>query len=154
VAARLICRIGKAAGVKVTTNTRLDAQAGGRMEVMKHASAHDLRGSFGQRQVARVMPALLQAPTRHESIDATIKHYVGRNAPSLPAALQKHITRPSAVILRVTLPTVPPKRPPTSPTQMSPKEVARATRPGLEPGTREPKSLVLPITPPGTGQRR
>ncbi|GAG29732.1 unnamed protein product, partial [marine sediment metagenome] len=25
----------------------------------------------------------------------------------------------------------------------------QATRPGLEPGTREPKSLVLPITPPG-----
>lgn len=25
----------------------------------------------------------------------------------------------------------------------------RATRPGVEPGTREPKSLVLPITPPG-----
>lgn len=24
-----------------------------------------------------------------------------------------------------------------------------ATRPGLEPGIREPKSLVLPITPPG-----
>ncbi len=27
-----------------------------------------------------------------------------------------------------------------------------ATRPGLEPGTREPKSLVLPITPPGKPQ--
>jgi hypothetical protein len=26
----------------------------------------------------------------------------------------------------------------------------KATRPGLEPGTREPKSLVLPITPPGS----
>ena len=27
----------------------------------------------------------------------------------------------------------------------------KITRPGLEPGTREPKSLVLPITPPGSG---
>ena len=27
----------------------------------------------------------------------------------------------------------------------------QATRPGLEPGMREPKSLVLPITPPGNG---
>jgi hypothetical protein len=41
-----------------------------------------------------------------------------------------------------------PRRPPKCRCR---KVLAVATRPGLEPGTREPKSLVLPITPPGSG---
>jgi len=68
----IICKIGKEARVKVATDARTGK--------VKYASAHDLRRSFGQRWAARVMPAVLQALMRHESIDTTMKYYVGRNA--------------------------------------------------------------------------
>ncbi len=60
--------IGKAAGVLISR--------GGK----KHASAHDLRRSFGERWAARVMPQVLMELMRHESIETTLKYYVGRNA--------------------------------------------------------------------------
>ena len=46
----------------------------------KFATAHDLRRSFGERWAARVMPQVLMELMRHESIDTTLKFYVGRNA--------------------------------------------------------------------------
>ncbi len=46
----------------------------------KPATAHDLRRSFGQRWAALVMPQVLMELMRHESIDTTLKYYVGRNA--------------------------------------------------------------------------
>ncbi len=46
----------------------------------KYASAHDLRRSFGSRWAERVMPAVLQALMRHESIETTLRYYVGANA--------------------------------------------------------------------------
>ncbi len=46
----------------------------------KYASAHDLRRAFGRRWSARVMPAVLQQLMRHESIDTTMRYYVGRDA--------------------------------------------------------------------------
>ncbi|MFO0899300.1 MAG: site-specific integrase [Pirellulales bacterium] len=66
---KTISAIGKAAGVKVNTSGKL-----------KFASAHDLRRSFGERWSVRVMPAVLQQLMRHESIDTTMRFYVGRNA--------------------------------------------------------------------------
>ena len=65
-------RIGKAAGVKVA----IDPKTG----KVEYASAHDLRRSFGERWSTRVMPQVLMAIMRHESIETTMRYYVGRNA--------------------------------------------------------------------------
>jgi integrase len=75
---RVVCRIGKKAGIKVNTD------ANGKV---KYASAHDLRRSFGERWSSRVMPQVLKELMRHESIDTTMKFYVGRNAQSTAAVL-------------------------------------------------------------------
>ncbi|MCE9555906.1 MAG: tyrosine-type recombinase/integrase [Planctomycetes bacterium] len=64
-----IASMGKAAGVKVSTSGKL-----------KFASAHDLRRSFGERWASRVMPQILMELMRHESIETTMRYYVGRNA--------------------------------------------------------------------------
>lgn len=74
---RVISSVGKAAKVKV-------AEKSG---VVKFASAHDLRRSFGERWAPRVMPQVLMELMRHESIDTTLKFYVGRNAEATAAAL-------------------------------------------------------------------
>ena len=68
----VISEIGEAANVKVQT----DAKTG----KVKYASAHDLRRSFGERWSSRVMPQVLMELMRHESIETTMKFYVGRNA--------------------------------------------------------------------------
>jgi integrase len=73
---RLASLIGKVAGVKVSTTGKL-----------KYASAHDLRRSFGERWASRVMPQVLMELMRHESIQTTLKYYVGRNAETTAAAL-------------------------------------------------------------------
>ncbi len=67
-----VCRFGKLAGVKVATDPKT-----GRV---KYASAHDLRRGFGQRWSTRVMPQVLMALMRYESIETTQRYYVGRNA--------------------------------------------------------------------------
>jgi len=65
---RIVGRVGKSAGVVVDSAKR------------KFASAHDLRRSFGERWAARIMPQELMELMRHESIETTLKYYVGRNA--------------------------------------------------------------------------
>jgi integrase len=77
-AIRTIADIGRKAGVKVNTD-----HAGN----VKYASAHDLRRSFGLRWASRVMPQVLMELMRHESIDTTLRYYVGRNAQSTAAVL-------------------------------------------------------------------
>ena len=69
----VVSAIGRKAGVKVLT------QPDGKV---KYASAHDLRRSFGERWATRVMPQVLMELMRHESIETTLKYYVGRNAQS------------------------------------------------------------------------
>jgi integrase len=76
---RLVSRIGKAAAVKVDTDRKTGK--------VKYASAHDLRRSFGERWAPRVMPQVLMELMRHESIETTLKYYVGRNAETTAAAL-------------------------------------------------------------------
>lgn len=76
---RVICQIGQAAGVKVNTSARTGKT--------KFASAHDLRRSFGARWSARVMPAVLKELMRHESIDTTMRFYVGQNAEATADAI-------------------------------------------------------------------
>jgi len=77
-ASRVVSAIGKAAGVKVNTDAAGKA---------KFASAHDLRRSFGERWATRVMPQVLMELMRHESIETTMRYYVGRNAQRTADAL-------------------------------------------------------------------
>lgn len=65
---RKVSAIGTAAGIVVNDSAN------------KHASAHDLRRSFGVRWSERVMPQILMELMRHENIDTTMKYYVGRDA--------------------------------------------------------------------------
>ena len=77
-ASRILSAIGERAGIVVDRRKkRVKGQA---VEVVKYASAHDLRRAFGERWASRIMPKNLQELMRHESIETTMKYYVGRNA--------------------------------------------------------------------------
>jgi len=65
---RVICDVGKAAGIVV--DHRSD----------KFASAHDLRRSFGDRWALRVVPQVLMTLMRHSSIETTLRYYVAPEA--------------------------------------------------------------------------
>lgn len=69
-----IAAIGEAAGV-VT-----DRKIKRKVEVLSYAGAHDLRRSFGFRWSRKLMPAELRELMRHESVETTMKYYVGVNA--------------------------------------------------------------------------
>lgn len=71
-ASKLGVDIGKAAGVKVYTHPQTGK--------VKYASLHDLRRAFGERWSHRIMPPDLMVLMRHESIETTLKYYVGRNS--------------------------------------------------------------------------
>jgi integrase len=71
-ASAIISDIGKRANVKVHTNAKTGK--------VKFASAHDLRRSFGERWAMRIMPQVLMELMRHESMETTLRFYVGRNA--------------------------------------------------------------------------
>jgi len=49
-------------------------------EKVKYASAHDFRRAFGVWWAARLMPAQLMELMRHESIETTLRFYVGTDA--------------------------------------------------------------------------
>ena len=74
-------KIGKAANVVV------DERQKGDKTIRKFGSAHDLRRAFGQRWAGRVMPPILKELMRHESIETTMKYYVGQNAEATADAL-------------------------------------------------------------------
>ena len=76
---QVLTRIGKAAGVVVSEKMKPDAE-GTLNRVVKYASAHDLRRSFGERWAKRLMPIDLQALMRHKDISTTLKFYVGENS--------------------------------------------------------------------------
>lgn len=76
----LVTAIGKKAAVKVNTDVRTGK--------VKYASAHDLRRSFGERWAARVFPQVLMELMRHESIETTMRFYVGRNAEATSETLR------------------------------------------------------------------
>jgi integrase len=99
---RVCCRIGRAARVVVDQRERrlaVDARAHHAKSKpkstmsdndgikRKYASAHDLRRAFGLRWSARVMPAVLQQLMRHESIETTMRFYVGRDADAVADVL-------------------------------------------------------------------
>jgi integrase len=76
-----IVATGAVARVVVKQREKLDAE-GEPVTVNEFASAHDLRRSFGFRWSRRVMPTILRELMRHESIDTTMRYYVGQNAES------------------------------------------------------------------------
>ena len=69
---KTVSGIGKAAGVKVSTNPRTGK--------VKFASAHDLRRTFGERWAARLMPVQRMELMRHKNIETKLRCYVGANA--------------------------------------------------------------------------
>ena len=80
----LLSEIGKAARIVVRTDANGQA---------KYATAHDLRRSFGEKWANRLMPQQLMELMRHESIETTLRYYVGRNAKRTAAVLwQAHDT--------------------------------------------------------------
>jgi integrase len=76
---KVISSIGESSNVKVHTDPKTGK--------VKYASAHDLRRSFGERWAPRVMPQILMELMRHESIETSLKYYVGRNAQNTAEAL-------------------------------------------------------------------
>lgn len=73
-----IADIGEKANIVVGDIGNKDKQTGQRKP--RFASAHDLRRSFGERWSLKVMPQALMQLMRHESMETTLKFYVGRNA--------------------------------------------------------------------------
>ncbi|HXG11398.1 MAG TPA: hypothetical protein VNK04_16710 [Gemmataceae bacterium] len=68
---KIICAIGEEAKVVVHVEARTGK--------VKYASAHDFRRAFGDRWALRVVPPVLMQLMRHESIETTMRYYVGRN---------------------------------------------------------------------------
>ena len=76
---KTITQIGKQA--RVVVNKEQD----------KFASAHDLRRAFGTRWAAKVQPAILRQLMRHESIETTMKFYVGIESDEIGRQLEQVI---------------------------------------------------------------
>jgi integrase len=86
-AGRVVARFGKAANVV----------ADKKEDKTTFASAHDLRRSFGLRWSRRVMPPVLQELMRHETIQTTMKYYVGQDAQSTAAELHRSMVQTGPV---------------------------------------------------------
>ena len=84
---RIVTKIGRKAGIVVNRTTKVDRKTGERVEVVKYASCHDLRRSFGFRWADRVDTFKLQELMRHANIETTRRYYVGRNAQNTAASL-------------------------------------------------------------------
>ena len=69
----IVSEIGEKAAVRVYVDPKNPGK-------VKYASAHDLRRAFGERWAARLMPAQLMELMRHESIETTLRFYVGTDA--------------------------------------------------------------------------
>ncbi|TWT39899.1 site-specific tyrosine recombinase XerC [Thalassoglobus neptunius] len=77
---RKVCALGEVAGVKVSKT--------------KFASAHDLRRSFGDRWAVTVPMHYLQQLMRHESLDTTMRFYVGQNSEQVSSFLYETDEKP------------------------------------------------------------
>lgn len=80
-----IADIGEDANIVVGDKGNIDKKTGKRKP--RFASAHDLRRSFGERWAMKVMPQALMQLMRHESMETTLKFYVGRNAEKIAEAV-------------------------------------------------------------------
>ena len=98
---RLVTKIGKRAGIVVNREMKrvkedvVDPKTGestGRTqlvlrEVIKYASCHDLRRSFGTRWAKKVMPATLKLLMRHSSVSTSMAYYVDMDVDEVAAGL-------------------------------------------------------------------
>jgi integrase len=66
--------------------------AGIRVSPTKHASAHDLRRTFGQRWSLRVHPIVLKTIMRHSSIETTLRYYVQADIDQIAASVWAPVT--------------------------------------------------------------
>ena len=135
---RIVSKIGQAAGVKVHTDPRTNK--------VKYASAHDLRRSFGERWAARVMPQTLMELMRHESIETTLKFYVGHNAEKTAMHLHNAISGNTSGNTSH-FPTSPPAHEKTEVTVR--KRLPQEAPPGFEPGMADLQSAAKPPEPRG-----
>jgi len=98
----IVTRIGKRAGVVVhrSTKTVKDAETGKPIDVdvVKYASSHDLRRSFGTRWAMREKPAVLQLLMRHASITTTLAYYVNLDVDEVAEGLWERHGNESANI--------------------------------------------------------
>jgi integrase len=84
---KVVARIGEAARVKVDERVKKDRETGVPKLVVKYASAHDLRRSFGFRWSRRILPTELRELMRHADVQTTMKYYVGQDAENTAEAL-------------------------------------------------------------------
>ena len=81
---RVICQIGEKANIKVSErkNERGKKDKAGNLKpsIVKFASAHDLRRSFGTRLASKVKPAVLKKMMRHANINTTMDYYIDLDA--------------------------------------------------------------------------
>jgi len=109
-AGKVITTIGETAGVVVSKERKrvrewLHDKKGKRTgarrlvekDVVKYASAHDLRRSFGSRWARKAMPAVLKRLMRHANIATTEKFYVDLNADEVAADLWRSHNREASV---------------------------------------------------------
>ncbi len=80
-----IAEIGEKANIVVGDKGNIDKKT--RERKPRFGSAHDLRRSFGERWSSKVMPQMLMQLMRHESMETTLKFYVGRNADKVAEAV-------------------------------------------------------------------
>ena len=86
---KVISEIGEKAKIVVHVDART--------KKIKYASAHDFRRAFGDRWALRVMPPVLMQLMRHESIDTTMRFYVGRSADATNEVLWEAYRRNTAL---------------------------------------------------------
>jgi integrase len=102
---KILTKIGKKAGVVVDRRIKRerekieDPETGEMIlapsrklverEVVKYASAHELRRAFGTRWAPRVKPATLQLLMRHSAIETTLRYYVAQDADDVAEELWK-----------------------------------------------------------------
>ena len=82
---------GKVCRHRPTVGKRISAageKAGIRVSPVKHASAHDLRRSFGLRWAMEVPSLVLKDMMRHATVQTTEQYYVSTNAQELGAMLR------------------------------------------------------------------
>lgn len=100
-----VVAVGKAAGVVVKQRQKV-GEDGKLVAVNQCASAHDLRRSFGFRWSRKVMQTVLRELMRHESVETTMRYYVGQNAESTADTLWECHAKEAAAVEAAELGTI------------------------------------------------
>lgn len=83
--ARKSCRLDSVS--KTVTRIGKEARVVVNQQQGKFASAHDLRRAYGTRWASKVQPAVLRELMRHESIETTMRFYVGMRSAEIAEEL-------------------------------------------------------------------